>query len=202
MKIENIQPFVQSVTVQNIVHAYQIIFGGDPWNEGFQCPICKIEVPLSFKSNLCPKCYKSGKHIVLVESWPTSKVTSDFYHEMSKPEALCLIAKVQNKLVGFAWGYKIQISPDIDEHLDAPGVHKIVKGEFFYLDEVAVIPEYQFKGIGKRLTKEIFSFQKHKIILLRTLADSPMFRLVKNIGGRVLLNISKNRVIMSLEIEY
>ena len=200
MKIEVINPFKQHDVVENVVFAYQKVFGGEPWKEGYKCPICEKEVSLIFESKFCPVCQSDEKSILLVESWPKSKVVSDFYREMSKPEALCLVANKRQGVIGFTWGYKINITHETDAYLDAPNIHKLVTGEVFYLDEVAVLPEYQSKGIGKRLVKEIISNQKHKTILLRTLADSPMFYLTKNIGGKVILNISRGRVIMLLDL--
>ena len=200
MKIEVINPFQQHKVVENVVSVYQKVFGGEPWKEGYKCPICEKEVPLDFKGGICPVCEGAGKSVLLIESWPTSKVVSDFYREMGKPEALCLVAKEKKDVVGFAWGYKINITHETDTYLDAPGVHKLVTGEVFYLDEVAVLQEYQGKGIGKNLTREIFSDQKHKTILLRTLMDSPMFYLTRNIGGKVILNISRGRVIMLINL--
>lgn len=200
MKIEVINPFQQHEVVESVVSVYQKVFGGEPWKEGYKCPICEKEVPLSFGSRTCPACSGSGKFILLIESWPTSKVVSDFYREMGKSEALCLVVKEKEDVIGFAWGYKVNITHETDMYLDAPGVHKLVTGEAFYLDEVAVSQEYQGGGIGKKLVREIFSAQKHKTILLRTLADSPMFYLTKNIGGKVILNISRGRVIMLINL--
>ncbi len=200
MKIEVMNPFQQHNIVGKVVSAYQKVFGGEPWKEGYKCPICGTEVPLNFENEVCPACAGDGKSILLIESWPASKVTSDFYKEMSKPEALCMVAEKENDVVGFAWGYKICITSETDTYLDAPNVHKLVAGEVFYLDEVAVLPEYQGMGIGKSIVKEIFSAQKHKTILLRTLADSPMFYLTKKMGGKVILNISRGRVIMLLNL--
>lgn len=196
--IERINPFKQADSVSAIVQAYQKTFGQAPWNEGYKCPVCEETVSLIKKTDYCPSCLKQGKSVIMVEYWPKNKVITDFYQEMSKPESLCLIAKFGDDVVGFAWGYEVFINHTIDEYLEAPGLHELVSGDFFYLDEVAVLPEFQGKGIGRNLIKQLFENQPHKKIILRTLEKSQMSNLINSMEGKIILPISRDRVIMSL----
>jgi ribosomal protein S18 acetylase RimI-like enzyme len=173
INIRQIEPFSDSETVRGIVEAYRRTFGGEPWNEGYVCPVCGDAFPLAEARALCPPCAARGRLVLLVDYWPASKVTADFYREMMKPEALCLTAKEGDRVVGFIWGYRIVADEHVDDYLEASGLSRLVSGEFFYLDDAAVIPEYQRKGIGKELVARMLRAQPQKNILGRTLDQFP-----------------------------
>lgn len=200
MKIQEIKPFQQPELISGIVSVYQKAFGSSPWDEGYRCPICNLVLPLSSTDRFCPRCLKSDKSVLLVEYWPANRIISDFYQEMSRPDSLCLIVgQPEEKIIGFAWGYQITIDEQTDEHLEAPGLHDLISGPFFYLDEVAMLPKEQGRGVGKNLLNEIFQRQPHPRIILRTLDNSQMSNLITKMGGRVIMPISRERVIMSLD---
>ncbi|MBL7058251.1 GNAT family N-acetyltransferase [Patescibacteria group bacterium] len=117
---------------------------------------------------------------------------------MMKPDPVCVIAQSDEGVVGFAWGYQVSASPELDEHLDAPNLHRSLNGDFFYLDECALVPAYQGKGIGKLLVSHIFCEQQQGQILLRTMSDSRMYNLIKHMKGETVQHISRERVIMKL----
>lgn len=202
ISIQKIEPFQFSFyegTVQGIVAVYRQAFGGEPWNEGYVCPVCGDAFPLARADVFCPSCRARGESVLLVEYWPISKIMSDFYYEMKKPEALCLVAKNDDgKVVGFIWGYTIVVGEPIDDYLEAPGLSRLIGGEFFYLDDAAVLPEYQRKGIGKNLIAHMLRMQPGKSILARTLDQSQMFRILTDFHGKTVLRISRNRVIMAI----
>jgi GNAT superfamily N-acetyltransferase len=200
ISIQKIEPFSDPESVHGIVASYQRTFGGEPWNEGYTCPVCGSTYPLSQTSALCPACTTRGNSTLLVEYWPASKVTSDFYHEMMKPKSLCLVAKDGEKIVGFIWGYRIAVDEHIDDYLESPGLSRLISGEFFYLDDAAVIPEYQFRGIGKRLVACMLQTQPRKNILGRTLDQSRMFRILTDFNGKTVLRITRDRVIMAISL--
>lgn len=191
--------FGQPETAQAIALVYQQSFGNEPWNEGYLCPECGKMFALALGVKKCPACLEQSQNVFVVEYWPINKIVSDFYREMEKPESICVVAQDQaDGIVGFAWGYRVSANPDIDKHLDAPDLHQSLQGDFFYLDECAVRPDYQGRGIGKLLTGHIFREQKQKQILLRTLDGSRMCNLIKHIGGETIQSISRGRVIMKL----
>ncbi len=201
ISVQQFRPFSYPETVRGIVAAYQHAFGGEPWNEGYVCPVCDALFPLSEERETCGGCAKFGKAVLLVERWPTGRVMSDFYREMMRPEALCLVAKNEfEKVVGFIWGYRIAANEHIDEHLEAPGLSRLITGEFFYIDEAAVIPEYQRQGIGKRLVAQMLKAQPEKNVLARTLDQSQMFRILTDFGGKTVQKIMGNRVIMAISL--
>lgn len=192
-------------TVRGIVNVYQKSFGDEPWNEGYRCSLCETSFPLSFVAKRCPCCASKGEVSLLVEYWPKEKIFSDFYSEMNKPGSICVVrhgpmSRCGCEVIAFAWGYDITIDSESEKHLDAPSLGKLVSGTFFYLDECAVAPEFQGQGLGKLLVKEIFSEQPREQILLRTMNNSRMHKLILHLGGEVIMQISRDRVIMKLQV--
>ena len=198
--MRQIEPFSDQETVRGIVAAYQRTFGGEPWNEGYVCPVCGDIFPLTKAGGDCPSCTTRSKSVLLNEYWPTDKVSADFNREMEKPEALCLVAKDGDTVVGFIWGYRIVVDEQLDDYLESPGLSRLIGGSFFYLDDAAVIPEYQFHGIGKKLVARMLVIQPERNILGRTLDGSRMFRILTDFGGKTVLHITRNRVIMTISL--
>lgn len=223
MKIIKINPFKQPQMVEAIASVYQKTFGGDPWNEGYRCPMCEKVFPRVPKLNLCPQCIEGSQSILtieywpnlkvcpicveqrsqtvlMVEYWPMSKIISDFYSEMMKPDSVCVVAQSEGGVIGFTWGYRVSANPDLDEQLEAPNLHQVLQGDFFYGDECALLPDWQGKGIGKLLVSHILSEQHQKQILIRTMNNSRMCNLIKRMGGEIIQEISRGRIIMKLII--
>lgn len=200
IRIVQIQPFKNPEIVAEIVSIYQHSFGNAPWNEGYRCPVCEHVIPIgnANSATTCDACNTQGNLISMVPYWPTERVLCDFYKEMGKRDAGCFVAKDGEKTVGFAWGYKIEMSASMDVHLNAPGLHALRKGLLPYLDEVAVSLTYRQKGIGELLVRAFKCGQADQPILLRTKSDSPMSRLVTKMHGSVLLDISRERIIAEI----
>ena len=194
MKIKLIDPKNEPLSILKIVRAYKLAFAGDPWNEGYACPSCEANFPLTEKSKICPSCLSAP----LVEYWPTAKVASDFYQEAKKPDFVCLALSEKLKVIGFTWGYSIIINKDSAKKLDAPGLEKIITGKFFYIDEVAIIPSHQGRGLGKKLFDSLLKNLKNEQIILRTKNNSVMSNLTKKFGGKIIKEISNKRIIMRL----
>lgn len=198
IKIIRINPFEQPATVKAIALVYQQSFGGKPWNEGYLCPLCEsvFARPSTFKT--CPTCAEKSESILIVEYWPMSKIISDFYHEMKRKDSICVIARLDKKIIGFAWGHQISADQNLDNHLDAPELHRSLRGDFFYLDECALAPSHQGRGVGRLLVNQIFHEQQQGRVLLRTMNNSQMCNLIKNMGGKIIQHISRDRIIMQL----
>ena len=202
MKIEIINPYTQPAVVEEIANIYQKVFGDLPWNEGYKCPACDSSFSLRIESKLCPNCIQQELHILLIPYWPVSKIISDFYHEMARNKSICIIGNINSEIIGFAWGYEIIMSEETDTYLGARGLStKTGIKKFFYLDEVGIKPNNQCQGFGKKLLTAIFSLQNEKNIMLRTMKDSRMYFLIKNIGGREIFSITNSKsVIMVLHL--
>ncbi len=191
----------QTEKVFEIASVYKEVFGSEPWNEGYKCPECVEDniYPLSFTQKLCPKCLALGKKVELLEFWPLLQVVCDFRNEMLKTGAICCVAQDQDKIVGFAWAYEMLVNEKTDEYLDSPGLAKIIIWrKHLYIDEVAVLPNYRGKGIGKNLVRRLCSSNGFLPILLRTKNNSPAYNMFLGLGGKVVLNITRERVIMAI----
>lgn len=129
------------------------------------------------------------------QTWSKEQVLKDFFAEMLKSRPLCLVARAERQVLGFAWGYDIRISKEVEEKLEAPGLCQHVEGNLHYLDELAVMQENQGKGIGKTLLQEYLK-QRPGRVLLRTKQNSVMHALTKKAGGLDLQCITEDRVIV------
>jgi len=200
INVRKIEPLTEPEVVLAVADIYRKSFAGAPWFEGYICPVCRTVVPLEHENKLCSHCIKEGKSILLIERWPLRNVINDLYSEMTKPDAVCTIATDSTgKIIGFAWGYRIEVDEEMASHLEAPELHiRTGRGPFFYLDEVALLPDCQAKGIGKILTRYTYDHQPYGHILLRTKKDSRMHHLTLGSGGFVIQEISDDRVIMGL----
>jgi GNAT superfamily N-acetyltransferase len=199
MNLSVIDSFKDMDIVQQIARGYQESFGGDPWHEGFRCPVCAITLALADEAVCCPRCASHGRSVLLVEYWPLSKIITDFYTEMCKAGAICVIAQSENHVIGFAWGYGLLLTEEKAVELEAPALSKLLSGEFFYLDECAVVPSAQGRGIGSRMILYLQNLLPMGIgarMLLRTKENSWMYRLIAKRGGTIVCRISRDRVMM------
>ncbi len=171
--------------ILSISNAYKTVFSTDPaWNEFWKCPKCDNGFPESFLEKECFYCIKQGYSVPLVEYWSNTNILGDFYKEMAKDRAICIIALEDNiNVVGFCWGYFVQVNPELEKHLEAPGLIESLREygingmNVAYQDEIAVIPEFQKQGIAKKLFIErhrhFYNEMPDAISIFRTLATPP-----------------------------
>lgn len=200
-----------SGTILSLAKAYQKVFSTDSsWNEFYKCPKCDSSFPESYKETECSYCKKEGYSVPLVEYWPISVILGDFYKEMAKKDAICVIAVNEKKeIIGFCWGYFVKVGENLEKHLEAPGLVKSIRNEgvndeyVAYQDEIAVVPEYQGKGIAKKLFIErhrhFCNVAPKGTVLFRTLfkpVKSITYKwMVGKLGYKVINKISnENRV--------
>jgi ribosomal protein S18 acetylase RimI-like enzyme len=88
-----------------------------------------------------------------------------------------------NALIGYMLSQKLSNS---DEHRSVKG-----RGTALYLESIGIIPQYQNKGIGKRLMKQLMEYAKnngYKKIIFET-SNKNLLKLVRKIdsnGSRIL----------------
>jgi GNAT superfamily N-acetyltransferase len=199
MYVKRIDPYKKSHRVAAIAEVYRRAFGGDPWNEGYRCPVCATVYSFRDSRKFCPNCAKESREVLLVEHWPLSSILSDFYREMSREGSLCLAALEDRTIIGFAWGYQVVAGPELDQHLEAPGLSVQLRpgSRYFYLAECALRPDRQGMGFGKRIFAALLRELEEGSGLLRTLNNSRMYAVAKSHGASVVQEISRDRVIMS-----
>jgi len=198
-------------TILSLSRAYTKVFSTDPsWNEHWKCPRCCSAFARSHTATECHHCANEGYSVPLVEYWPSTIVLTDFYKEMSKKQAVCITATEannNNEIVGFCWGYFVKINKELEEHLEAPNLIKSLKENgvndnyVAYQDEIAVVPEYQGKGIAKMLFTErhqhFYKNAPHGFAIFRTLATPPSVTykwMIEKLGYKVIHQIqSQNR---------
>lgn len=198
IEIKKIDPFQDHQLIPQIARVYRETFAANPWYEGAKCPVCEGREFVSMIGSVCPYC-SPEKKVIMLEFWPEAEVVRDFYKEMSKPEAVCLVAIQMGCVAGFAWGYQLKINREVCQKLGAEHLlHRHAFDEVFYIDEVAVHPDYQSRGIGKSLTTMIIEGQALPK-LLRTKAGSKMQDISLSLGGKIITDASDDRVMISFK---
>ena len=198
MEIFQVDSLMQPTIVNKIAEVFQEVFGSNPWNEGYKCPVCNGIFSLSSHLKICPRCTVVGKHVNLVQYWPKDRVLTYFYSEMIKRDSICLVTYLKSKMLGFAWGHTIVTDENTDAYLSTL---KLPNEKYFYLNEVGIIPNEQCKGFGKKLIEEIFSKQSENNVLLKTMPNSQMFNLMMNMGASVISVIpNSNKAVMLLSL--
>lgn len=139
--------------LDGLVECYQNVFAGSPWNEWMKCPKCEKCWGTKDKPELQRMEFRHCE-TNLVQFWPAEQVRKDILHEVT-PESSCWIALYNNKVVGFCWGYPIEVS-ELERKLKI-GFSNDLQRQFgsaytvFYQDEMGVDPSYQGQGIASAM---------------------------------------------------
>lgn len=147
------------------------IWADEPWNEWKKCPQCptdKNNFGITFQGRTCPIC---GSKLIFF--WNIESVSQDIQTQLSLPQTAGFLALKDDEIVGFTWGYPVEIKITISvSTLDltipvnsnlAPCLpsdeREFLKGYTVgYIDEVGVRPAFRGKGIGASLTWEIVEY--------------------------------------------
>ena len=167
-----IRPFTwEDLTPLAQCYACGRIWADTPWNEWLKCPKCPADqnnFGVTFKGRNCPKCGSK-----LTSFWKVQDVENDIKTQLGKAFAKGYLALKKSQIVGFTWGYPVEIKitisvPTLDLTVPvnsnlAPSLasdqRDTLKGYTAgYIDEVGVRPAFRGKGIGARLTWEIVEY--------------------------------------------
>ncbi|MCX6790444.1 MAG: hypothetical protein NTV60_02860 [Candidatus Kaiserbacteria bacterium] len=101
----------------------------------------------------------------------------------SSREAICIVQLKKEKLIGFAWGYKIPA----DQELESFGIktRRILEGDYFFIERIFIEPHSDWPDTGRKLIEQILSIQTCREVLLRVKRPCPAFELVSEMGGMV-----------------
>jgi GNAT superfamily N-acetyltransferase len=137
-----------------LVECFRNVFAGPPWNEFLKCPNCNGYWGTKHLGVLASEGYRHC-NLELVDFWPRTTVLQDIYHEVTG-ESSCWLAMYGDKVIGFAWGYPMQInalSEKLKLTLNTSSFALDATSTVIYQDEVGVVPEFRGQGIAKELVK-------------------------------------------------
>ena len=130
-----------------LVECYRDVFADEPWNEWLKCSKCSVYWGTKDRGLLASMNFRHCD-APLTDFWPRDQVISDLHHEIT-PEASCWLAMDGGTVIGFCWGYPINVGK-LEEKLKLTiGVDptEVVA----YQDEVGVLSAYRDRKIAKAL---------------------------------------------------
>lgn len=189
-------------TLRTLATVYAKVFQGEPWNENTKCPTTGTYYGMETRAGRSCSC--CGKP--LESAYPLRKTMSDIQKELQKPNAVCVLAKSGEETVGFSWGYTY---PSSDAFVNEKYTNKKVRsriknllkrvgidGEFFYLSESGVLPEYRNQGLASRFWTTRMEVAKHlKLpVVVRTNYQSPIVDIAKRFGMTQIMGPQKREL--------
>ncbi|MBI5306653.1 GNAT family N-acetyltransferase [Candidatus Wolfebacteria bacterium] len=199
--------------LESLIACYQSVFADEPWNEWKKCQICGAQWGINDRKNLealnfhhCAEC--------VIDFWPSEVVRNDIYKEIMSMSS-CWLALSDLKVIGFCWGYPIQIN-ELEKKLKLPNFANSLLSHFrnecnvAYQDEIGVLRQYRQKGIAKEMfLKRLKDFQLLglKIGVVRTLEDnfSVPYQWYQKLGYQIIdkydrCNDDDKRIILAKDI--
>lgn len=189
--------FLPSVTTSEfqdsslqVALCYQRTYGCDPsWNEGKVCHTCsRPKAPKKWNysgaPSTCPDC--GG---VLDDFWTIEKIIEDMESELSLPDAVGVLARIDRQVVGACWGFSAEpeeleahVNHGLAEEAQVTGVATWLRRAFplaervGYQDEIFVRQNQQGRKIGKvlfALRLKWFMERGLRVFTLRTKRNPP-----------------------------
>lgn len=159
-----------------VARAYARVFAGWPWFEvglGPGCGEFRSEQPGQSCSCGCGP---------LTPAYPEPETAAYILTEITKPLAVALLAILDDRLAGFAWGFQIT-GPQFaqEKYKKASSRPQIIQAvgtqTYFYISEVGVDPLYQGNGVGTQLSISLAQGNLGLPLLMRTNQESPMLKI-------------------------
>ena len=171
MKFERLDR-TQLKTVKKTAEVYRETFATEPWREVSKCPKSgSFFGPTNLPGTICP-CGCNGK---LEEAYPPVSTAQYIIKEISKPNAIALVAKRNDIPVGFAWGYeetgqKFAESKYKEENQQLVSELVGPDKKVFYLSECGLVETERNNRNGTQMTEILINeASKLKVpLLLRT----------------------------------
>ncbi|MBI2100550.1 MAG: GNAT family N-acetyltransferase [Candidatus Vogelbacteria bacterium] len=143
--------------IPSLVVCYQKCFADEPWNEWVKCPHChdhwgkRHEKMLKETNFHCPVCL-----VELIPFWPAEQIEAEIRSEIS-PEASCWLAKHDDQVIGFCWGYPIT-PRHLEQKLNLPltaaiAEHFSHQSRVAYQDEVGVHHDWRQHKIATAMVR-------------------------------------------------
>lgn len=138
-----------------IVEIYKDVFSDDPWNEWLQCPECHRYWGVKDATEVVALGYEHCGQS-LIDYWQRSQVYKDITGEVQRDQSSCWLAMDGSKVVGFCWGYAMNI-PDFNSKVNLDVDYSVIGVDnnptviIAHQDEVGVIADYRKQNIAKQL---------------------------------------------------
>ncbi|MEK7538374.1 MAG: GNAT family N-acetyltransferase [Patescibacteria group bacterium] len=136
-----------------LVECYRDVFADTPWNEWLKCSKCGKYWGVKDQGLLASLNFRHCD-IPLVDFWSREQVLFDLRHEIISGSS-CWLAMSNKTVVGFCWGYPINIS-DLETKLGVSFNTELeynfgTSGLAAYQDEVGVLSAYRGRKIAKAM---------------------------------------------------
>lgn len=107
----------------------------------------------------------------------------------SSREAVCIVQLKKEKLIGFAWGYKIPA----DQELEGFGIktRRILDDDYFFIERIFIEPHADWQDTGRKLIEQILNIQTCKEILLCVEKENHAFEAIVKMGGEIAWSIRR-----------
>lgn len=136
-----------------LIECYRNVFGDGPWHEWVKCTVCEKYWGIKDYEYLISENFLHCG-VPVSDFWPRHEVIADLRHEITD-DASCWLATEENIVIGFTWGYPIQLQ-DLEKKLGVKLAGETVReidpaSLVAYQDEVGVITPHRNKKIAKAL---------------------------------------------------
>lgn len=196
--------------LERLIDCYRAVFAGEPWNEWKKCCLCGSKWGIREESKIAVLDFKHCGQPV-VDFWHRETVRKDICEEIIL-EASCWVAVKNSNIIGFCWGYPIELK-DLEEKLKLPdfvkrtSMHLNQERYVAYQDEIGVLEEYRRHGIATEMfLRRLKDFQSLGLAvgIIRTLNDesSVPYKWYRKLGYYILDQYKRhdpkdNRVILA-----
>lgn len=194
MKLEIEQLDLQNdQTAEETAGVYARVFAGEPWNENTICPRGNEAYGLETQAGQpCPNPRCGG---ILREFYPREETMAYIRKEGTREDALVLVARCRERVVGFSWAYtyvspeefaaqKYQPSRPMQEQVTELLRNQGATGRFYYFSETGILPEYRGNGLTDDFYRArlLVADQKSLTTLVRTNWQSPIIVVARRFG--------------------
>ncbi|MCB9808902.1 GNAT family N-acetyltransferase [Candidatus Nomurabacteria bacterium] len=147
-------PRESSEEVAQVIESYRDVFAASPWHEWMKCQKCDRYWGVEDRELLVKeKFFHCGEPVI--DYWPRQEVLENIEKELSR-ESSAFLATYHNRVIGFCWGYGIDIhtmQQELNITLSPKDIEAFSRVKLAYQSDMAVLPEFRGEKIAKQLFK-------------------------------------------------
>lgn len=193
----SIEPLNFDTDIEPVAQLYADVFAGPPWNEYTQCGECnKFSGKETHAGDACPHCQTGSLNL----AYPLDETIGLVREASKKPDATMYVAKKDNKVIGFTWGYSIPDEEAFFEFKDhySDEVRAQVKDvlgrnnvtwPLYYFAEIGISEETRGHGVSNLLAVKHVekAVELHQPLLMTTNWQARMISVAKKFGMQLIL---------------